>query len=150
MENFINTPDGVFLVKLLGVVSLGSLIGEFHRGSIKGKVGKRLFISSVIAGGFLAYIISAAYYYNIRQNDMTAFLLGAFLSYQNERYLSKFISTVVEGKFIIAFINSVKYVMRDLDNGDNGEKGNGGNSGSKSQKEVNKDKDSNRGVNEDN
>ena len=116
----INTPEGVFMVKLFGVISLGSFIGEFHRGAIAGKVNKKLFLSSILAGGFLSYVISMAYYYNFGQNRATTFLLGAFLSYQNERYISKFIEMVVEGKFIIAFINSVKSIMRENNGNSNG------------------------------
>lgn len=111
--NFIS-PEIVFLAQLLGVVSVGGLIGEFYRGSvIGGPVNFRMFVASVMAGSFLAFLISTAFYYFIYNNRIMAFLVGGFISYQDERYIRRFIKLVIEGQIVTVVMGSLKEAMRD-------------------------------------
>lgn len=116
-ELFVINAEIVFLVQLLGVVGVGGFIGEFYRSSLSSSpVSVKLFISSILAGGFLAYIISLAFYYFVYENKTLALIMGSLLSYQDERYISRFVAATLEGRVIRVIAGAIRDLIKDSNN----------------------------------
>lgn len=80
----------LYLLQLLGAVAVGGFVGEFFRTSQNATISARVFLANFLAGSFLSFII-AYIFYLISNRAEIALLLGAALSYQEEKELVKIV-----------------------------------------------------------
>ena len=76
----------LFLLQLLGAVSVGGFVGEFYRTSTNTNISARIFLGKFLSGAFLSFIMALITFYVIEKRPF-ALLLGALLSYQDENFL---------------------------------------------------------------
>ena len=81
-------PHTLYLLQLLGAVSAGGFVGEFFRTSRNTDITARIFLANFLAGAFLSFLIAYVIYLATRQREISI-LLGALLSYQEERFISQ-------------------------------------------------------------
>ena len=83
------TEEAVFLVQALGIVGVGSLIGELHRSSIGGfSVPLGNMIANYLANTFISLIIAYTIFH-YTNNRPFSIIAGALLSYQDDKFLGR-------------------------------------------------------------
>lgn len=83
------TEETVFLAQALGVIGIGSLIGELHRSSLGDfNVPLGNLIANYLAIAFISLIAAytAFHYTNSRPISL---IIGALLSYQDHKFLGR-------------------------------------------------------------
>ena len=81
-------PETLYLLQLLGAVFTGGFVGEFFRTSRNINISAKIFMANFLAGSFLSFIIAYVIYLSTKQKEISI-LLGALLSYQEERFISQ-------------------------------------------------------------
>ena len=82
------SEEAVFITQALGVIGIGSLVGELQRSHLAGTLSWGAVLINSLSGAFLAFIIAyAAYSYS--QSRAFSLVLGGLLAYQDEQYLAR-------------------------------------------------------------
>lgn len=83
------TEETLFLVQALGVVGIGSFIGELHRSSVSGfSVPRGNLIANYLANVFISLIVAYSLFH-YTNNRPTSLIVGALLSYQDDKFLGR-------------------------------------------------------------
>ena len=90
--------NDLYLVQLLGCVSCGGFIGEFYRSVTADSLELKRFLACFLSGSFLSFFIAYAFYLASNQRELTM-ILGALLSYQDERFLSRITARILKDHF---------------------------------------------------
>lgn len=88
--------DIPILMTILAWIAIGSLAGEFYRGTnIKGPVSISQSVASLFAGAFLSALF-ALVAHSLTNNVLWAIVVGGFLSFNDVEYVAKIGSSFVE------------------------------------------------------
>ena len=78
----------LYLLQLLGAVSIGGFVGEFFRTSQNTVVSTRLFLANFLAGVFVSFLMGYVIYLSTNQRQISI-LIAALISYQDEKFISR-------------------------------------------------------------
>ncbi len=92
-------PNTLYLLQLLGAVSVGGFVGEFFRASQNTNISARIFIANFLAGSFQSFLLAYSIYLVTNQKQISL-ILGALISYQPEKFISR-----MARKFISNWLN---------------------------------------------
>lgn len=87
-------PNQLFLLQLLGAVTCGGFVGEFHRASTSANLNLKIFMANFLAGSFLSFILAYLMYLATEQRQISI-VVGAIFSYQEEKFISRFARNII-------------------------------------------------------
>lgn len=87
--------DAIFLLQLVVAVALGGFVGEFYRTTLANGVVNRIFLAKLLAGSFLAGMLSYILYLNT-DNKPLSIIVGALLSYQEEDFITSIVKQFLQ------------------------------------------------------
>lgn len=89
----------IAVMQIIGVIAIGSFAGELRRvTTLPEPVSSLGFFSAVLAGSFLAFLLSYAIY-SYKEDKTLALIVGGFVGFQSEKvalsYLTSFVNRVI-------------------------------------------------------
>lgn len=85
----------LFMFQLLGAVAVGSFVGEFFRSSRSQEYSARIFLANFLAGSFLSFLVAYSFYLITNLKELSL-IIGAGLSYQDERFISRLMRKMIK------------------------------------------------------